>query len=93
MALLILVLGAALIWIGVDAIRLAGFVESRTRLELDREVFGDNPPAMNNTCRRLFERRTYFGDKQSRTVIGSLFVMLGITLLVIGLGEANILPF
>ena len=65
MVILIFVLGIALIWLGVDAIRLSDFVGSRTRLELDREVFGDNPPAMNNSARRLFERRVFFGDKQS----------------------------
>lgn len=86
MSWLLLAVAALLPWIGVDLLALSRNSAAPPRAETDKTIFGSPPPQLSDAARRYAEQRFLVRGGASTRVLGTLFVLLGIVCLVVGIG-------
>lgn len=79
MAITLLVIAAALVWLGVDALLLSRHSSPPTRIERDEMMFGKaHRTPVPDHARSFAERRYPFATGASMKFYGWLFVVLGL---------------
>lgn len=81
MSVILLLIAAALVWAGVDALLLSGHEMRLTRVQKDELMFGKNPGyGITDEQRRFAERRYPVASNGIMKLFGGLFISLGLAL-------------
>jgi len=87
MATFLLLVAAALLWLGVDALRLSRHSSPPTRIEKDEMMFGKaHRRPISDGVRQFAERRYPFATGGSMQFYGWLFIALGLLVGCVALG-------